>query len=112
MNNKNKAMPSIISGNMDIEGTMSSSGVIEIEGITKGKIKGNIVTIRDTGCAEGEIEVDTINICGKFRGDIKAKNVNVSKDANITGVIEYDSLSVEDGASIEGQFKKINQSSS
>ncbi len=46
-----------------------------------------------------------------FSGDIKANNINIFKNAEINGNIEYDSLSVEDGASIDGQFKKISEKS-
>ena len=60
---------------------------------------------------EGNINCESINIHGSFSGDIKANNINIFKNAEINGNIEYDSLSVEDGASIDGQFKKISEKS-
>lgn len=106
----NKAeTPSIIAKTTNINGEINSSGVIEIEGKTKGIIVGNIVVIRECGSVEGKIEAEQLNIYGTFNGDIKSQNINVYKKAKIVGNIEYKSLSVEDGASIDGQFKMINK---
>jgi len=109
-NNKSDT-PSILSKNFKIEGEIESRGILEIEGETKGSIKGSNITIRQDGKVEGNINCDSINIHGFFNGDIRANNINIFKNATINGNIEYDSLSVEDGASIDGQFKKISEKS-
>jgi cytoskeletal protein CcmA (bactofilin family) len=107
-----KSIPSIISKDTKIEGQVTSSGVIEIEGHIKGQINSNSIVIREEGLVEGEIFADSINIRGNFDGTIKARNINVFNKAKITGTIEYQSLSVEDGASIDGQFKQISSKKS
>ncbi|MDA9231186.1 polymer-forming cytoskeletal protein [Rickettsiales bacterium] len=109
-NNKSEN-PSILSKNFKIQGEIESEGILEIEGQAKGSIKGSSITIRQTGIVEGNINCESINIHGSFSGDIKANNINIFKNAEINGNIEYDSLSVEDGASIDGQFKKISEKS-
>lgn len=106
-----KSTPSIISRDLVIEGQLTSSGIIEIEGVVKGTISGNSVILREDGFVEGLIYAEFLNIRGRFEGTIKAKNINVSGKARIVGDIEYDSLAVEDGASIDGQFKKIQSNS-
>ena len=50
---------------------------------------------------------ESLTIRGKVHGTIRSKNVNISSKARITGYIEYGSLSVEDGAFIDGQFKQL-----
>ena len=107
MNASLKSMPSILSKDSTVEGKIKNSGVLEIEGKVKGTITGSYVVIRDSGFVDGQINVESVSIHGKFNGDIKAKNVSIFKKAKIIGNIEYQSLSVEDGACIEGQFKQI-----
>ncbi|MFT6077264.1 MAG: cytoskeletal protein CcmA (bactofilin family) [Lentimonas sp.] len=109
MTNSLKSMPSIIAKDTNIDGDIKSSGVIEIEGKITGKINSNSVIIREDGIVEGEIIADSVNIRGKLIGNIKSKLVNVFSKAKINGTIEYQSLSVEDGACIEGQFKQISE---
>ena len=102
-----KSTPTILAKDLKIEGDISSSGLIEIEGFVKGNIKGNSVIIREGGNMEGELVAESLSVKGKFSGKIRAKNINISSKANINGVVEYCSLSVEDGACIDGQFKQV-----
>lgn len=105
--NKNET-PSILSRGFQIDGDIKSSVTLEIEGKTKGKIKGTLVIIREFGVVEGSIEADSLSIYGCFSGDIKADIINVFKKAKVIGNIKYNTICVEDGASIDGQFKKID----
>jgi cytoskeletal protein CcmA (bactofilin family) len=102
-----KSTPTIISKDSKIEGNIYCNGIIEIEGIVNGIIKGNSIIIREDGFIEGEIIAESLNIRGKFDGSIKARSISISSKAKVTGDINYGSLCVEDGASIDGQFKKI-----
>lgn len=105
-------MPTILARDLKIEGSIVSSGLIEIEGNVKGNIKGNSVILREGGVFEGQIMAESLSIRGKFNGAIYAKNLDISSKAIITGDIEYESLSVEDGACIDGQFKHVESKKS
>ncbi len=102
-----KTTPTILARDLKIEGEITSAGLIEIEGKVKGAIKGNSVILREGGFVEGSIIAESLSIRGKFDGTINAKHVEISSSANVLGTIEYGSLCVEDGASIDGQFKKL-----
>jgi len=101
-----KSTTTIIARDLIVEGQVNSAGLIEIEGTIRGTINGNSVVLREEGVIEGLVYAEFLNIRGRFEGSIKAKNISVSSKAKIIGDIEYDSLAVEDGASIDGQFKK------
>ena len=104
-----KSIPSIISKNMTIEGTLKGSGIIEIEGKVIGNIDSTSVVIREGGTCDGEINAESINIRGNFNGNIKAKSINIFSKAKINGTIESQSLSVEDGASVDAQFSQLSE---
>lgn len=106
-----KSTPTIIARDLKIEGTLNSSGLIEIEGNIKGNINGNSVVLREDGIIEGEVIAESLNIRGKFNGTVRAKNISITSKAKVTGLIEYGSLSVEDGAYIDGQFKQLTKTS-
>ncbi len=44
---------------------------------------------------------------GKTFGLIKAKNVKLSKTARVSGVIMYEKLTIEDGALLDAQCKRF-----
>ena len=103
-----KSTPTIIARDLTIEGEIVSAGLIEIEGRIKGTIRGNSVILRENGFVEGNIIAESLSVRGTFDGQIRAKNIDISSKAKVTGEIIYGSLSVEDGACIDGSFKKIS----
>ncbi len=107
-----KATPTILSNDIKVEGDVVSKGLIEIEGHVKGSIRAKSIIIRENGSVEGELSSESLNIRGKFQGNINSKTISISNKANVTGNIEYLTLSVEDGACIDGQFKRTEEKES
>ena len=95
-----------VNSTLKIQGEIFSAGIIEIEGNINGTINGNSVILRENGAIYGTVFAENFSIRGKFEGTIKAKNISIASKAKVTGDIEYDILSVEDGAYIDGHFKK------
>ena len=104
-----RTTPTIIARDLKIEGIINGSGIVEIEGNVNGKINGNSVIIREEGIIEGEIVAESLHIKGTFNGTIRAKNISLYSRSRVSGNIEYVVLSVEDGACVDGQFKKISE---
>ncbi len=106
-----KNATSIISKGFFVKGEIVCNDFLEVEGKIEGVIQANEITIRECGSVKGELTANVVNIKGSFDGDIKSKRVNISGKASIKGKLEYISLCVEDGASIEGDLKRINENS-
>ena len=106
-----KSNPTIISSDLSIEGEVKSQGLIEIEGSIKGTVKGRIIIIREKGSVVGDVTCDQLQLKGSLEGELSAKSISISSNGKLTGNIEYETLSVEDGALIDGQFKKITDKS-
>lgn len=102
-----KSTPTIISKDLKIQGELFSGGIIEIQGAINGTINGNSVILREDGVITGTVFAENLNIRGRFEGNIKAKYISISGKARVRGEVEYETLSVEDGANIDGYFKKI-----
>lgn len=102
--------PSIIAADLSILGNMmSEGGVVEIQGRVEGNVTGKSVTVRDTGYIKGDIVADMISIGGRACGLIKAKLVKLSSTAKVAGVIMYEKLSIEDGALVDAQCKRVEE---
>jgi len=100
---------SVIASGLSINGILNCEEILDIEGKVEGDIIGNVVTIRELGEVQGNIITKVLNLKGKFNGKIKSERINIAKQADIQGTLEYISLCVEDGAKIEGDLKKINE---
>lgn len=100
---------SIISKGLILKGNLVSDGLLEVEGQIDGNVKGNEITIRETGSITGKLVANVVNIKGNFEGIIKSQKINISGKAIIKGTLEYVALCVEDGASIIGDLKRLDE---
>ena len=106
-----KGAPSILSADMHILGNLVSEGAIDIDGSIEGNVKGNQVTVRAQGKITGDITAEVVHVYGQVRGLIRAHAVHLYASSHVEGVIMYHSLTVEDGAFVDGKFKRIQEKS-
>ena len=104
---------SLISETVSIEGTINSSGAIDVAGLVKGPVYSKEIIVRETGSITGSIEADHVEIYGHMDGKITGENVIIGSSGTIKGDIEFaNNLKTENGADIDGYIKKTNTSKS
>ena len=101
---------SLISETVSIEGTINSSGAIDIAGLIKGPVYSKEIIIRETGSITGSVEGDHIEIHGHLDGKISGQDVVIGSTGTVKGDIEFaNNLKTENGADIDGYIKKTNK---
>jgi cytoskeletal protein CcmA (bactofilin family) len=97
----------VISKGVKIEGKLSCSGSIRLDGEVKGDISSqSAVIIGENGKVNGQINAENITIGGKVTGTVRAKEKLVlDAKANLQGDIFSKILSVESGAVFNGNCK-------
>ena len=104
---------SLISETMSVEGTINSSGAIDVAGLIKGPVFSKEIIIRDTGSITGSIEADIVEIHGHLDGKVSGQDVVIGATGTVKGDIEFgNNLKTENGADIDGYIKKTNNSKS
>jgi cytoskeletal protein CcmA (bactofilin family) len=103
------SVPSIISQDMNILGNIVSEGSIDIDGKIEGNIRCDRATIRENGRVNGDIVANHIAVHGEVHGLIKAKSVNLYSTCHVEGIIMHESISIEDGAFVDGKFKRTDK---
>ena len=104
---------SLISETVSIDGTVNSSGAIDVAGLIKGPVFSKELIIRDTGSITGTIESDNVEIHGHLDGKVSAENIVIGASGTVKGDIEFaNNLRTENGADIDGYIKKTNSSKS
>ena len=66
---------SLISETVSIEGTINSSGAIDVAGLIKGPVYSKELIVRDTGSITGTIEADIVEIHGHLDGKVSAQDI-------------------------------------
>ena len=102
---------SLISETVSIEGTINSSGAIDVAGLIKGPVFSKEIIIRETGSITGTIEGDHVEIHGHLDGKVSGQDIVIGSTGTVKGDIEFgNNLKTENGADIDGYIKKTNKS--
>jgi cytoskeletal protein CcmA (bactofilin family) len=102
-----KAVPSIVSADLSIEGNLNSAGEIQVDGVVNGDIRCKALIVGVKGSVVGEVVAQTVRLHGAVKGMIRAKSVFLASTARMSGDVEHESLAIEPGAYMEGHCKRI-----
>lgn len=100
-----RVVPSIISADMRITGSILSQGEMTIDGKIEGDVKADSLTIGSEGEIIGEIIAQQVIVRGKVKGSIRARKVELEAGAHVQGDIVHARLSIQNDAVFEGQVK-------
>lgn len=102
---ESEAISSIIDKSMTIKGELIFKGKARIDGTINGNIEGEHLILSETGKIVGDINVSSFNCYGTFEGNVKATMLTARKNSFMHGKLEAGNLTVEPGASIQGEIK-------
>lgn len=97
--------PSIISADLMVNGTLTSTGDIQIDGRVEGDVHSSGLVIGDKALIHGEILADDVTVRGKVQGSIRARKVLLCSTSHVEGNILHEAFSVESGAFFEGNCR-------
>lgn len=101
--------PTIIAQELHVLGNIVSEGVVDFAGTIDGNVRCKSFTLRPQGVVNGEISAEAVHLYGKVKGLVRAKHVHLYSSSHIEGVIMHESLSIEDGAYIDGKCKRSDK---
>ena len=109
---ENTATPqSVIAADVEITGTVKSTGSLRIDGKLDGELNCTGDTIvGKTATVKGNLNVNSAVIEGTINGNVNAKDrIEMKSSARMTGDIKSKRLSVEDGVTFIGR-SEVNPS--
>lgn len=106
---KKGIVPSVFSNDINLLGTIVSEGTIDFGGTLDGSIRCQCLTVRADGNVSGEIFAESVFVYGHVKGTIRARDVHLFSTCHIEGTIMHESLSMEDGAYLDGSCKRLDR---
>lgn len=100
---------SVLGADIRIKGDISANEDLHIDGSVEGDIDCGSLVQGDQSVISGSISADSARLAGTVDGAINAKTLVVLKSARITGDVFYDTLTIEQGATVEGKFAQRPQ---
>jgi cytoskeletal protein CcmA (bactofilin family) len=102
---RNSGVPSIISAELIVRGTLVSAGDIQIDGKVDGDVRANSLVIGDKAVLTGDVFAEEAVVRGRVEGSIRARKVQLCATCHVEGNILHEALSVEIGAFFEGNCR-------
>jgi cytoskeletal protein CcmA (bactofilin family) len=99
------AAPSIISADLVVQGTLTSTGDIQVDGRVEGDVRSAGLVIGDKAFIQGEILADDVTVRGRVQGGIRARKVLLCTTSHVEGNILHEAFAVEAGAFFEGNCR-------
>jgi cytoskeletal protein CcmA (bactofilin family) len=95
---------SVIGADVVIKGDLSASADLHVDGTVEGDIGCASLVQGEASRIHGAIEAASARLAGRVNGTITVRELVILKTAVIEGDIHYDTLTVEQGAQLEGRM--------
>ena len=100
---------SVISDEITITGSVTSSGNLIINGNVEGEINCESLVIGPAGIVTGTVKAGQCSLAGKLEGKLSARTVNILSTGDLNGRLSYGKLEIESGANIALKLRKTKQ---
>jgi cytoskeletal protein CcmA (bactofilin family) len=100
----NNSTFSVIGNDVIIRGNVEASADLHIDGTIEGDIACASLVQGETSRVEGAIVAESARLSGTVKGTITVQELVVLRSARIEGDVHYRTLTIEQGANVNGRF--------
>lgn len=100
-----RSAPSIISPDLVVNGTLVSTGDIQIDGRVEGDVRSVGLVIGEKALIHGEVCAEEVTVRGRVQGGIRARKVLLCSTSKVEGNILHETFAVESGAFFDGNCR-------
>jgi cytoskeletal protein CcmA (bactofilin family) len=97
---------SFIGNEVTISGNIGGAGDIHLDGTVEGDLTCNSLILGASGRVRGNITAEKATLAGSVEGTVNARTLIVEKSARISGDLAYESVSIENGAQVDGRVSR------
>lgn len=99
-----KSTFSVIGADVTIRGDVTASTELHVDGSIEGDIQCASLVQGETSTVSGAVTAETARLAGRVVGSITAKDLVILRSARIEGDVQYDALTIEQGAQVDGRL--------
>ena len=92
---------SILLSDVSIEGDLVEKDKIIVDAKVSGDIKADDIEAHSNSSITGNITSKSAALGGKLKGNVNSDQINIKKTADVDGVLNQKTLSIEEGATLK-----------
>ncbi|GHH07687.1 hypothetical protein GCM10008023_02020 [Sphingomonas glacialis] len=102
---------SVISADVVVTGNIAASADLHIDGRVDGDVQcGTLIQGQDSRIA-GAVIAESARLGGAIEGSVAVRQLTIERSARIIGDVHYETISIEIGASVDGNLKHVTAES-
>jgi len=94
----------VLAEDLVIEGDVTSSGPIDLQGKVLGSVRAPAVVVTATGNLDGTVTSLDLSVIGAITGKAAASAVSLAATAMVQADVTHERIAIESGAQIEGRL--------
>jgi len=106
-----RGMFSVLGADVVVTGNIAATADLHIDGRVEGDVSCGALVQGTESKISGNLYAETARIAGTIDGTVSVRQLLVERTARINGDVEYESITIENGASIDGRLKHITPES-
>ncbi len=99
------ASRSVLADDLFIEGDVTSSGQVDVQGRVVGSLRAPDVVVAGSSRVEGSIVAHDLVVLGAVSGTISARNVQFAATATVQADVIHERIAIEAGAELDGRLQ-------
>ncbi len=107
----NNSTFSVIGSDVTIKGDVSATVDLHVDGKVEGDITCASLVQGESSEIQGSVKAETARFSGKIVGSIDARELVILRSAHVEGDVHYDTLTIEQGAAVDGRLSHKGPSS-
>jgi cytoskeletal protein CcmA (bactofilin family) len=95
---------SVFGADIAIKGDVNASADLHIDGKIEGDVNCTSLVQGEASSISGAVRAESARLAGTVKGSIDATELVILRSARIHGDVHYDTLTIEQGAQVDGRF--------
>lgn len=107
--NSKRGMFSVLGPDVIVTGNVTATADLHIDGRVEGDVNCGTLAQGAESQIFGSVTAEAARLAGAIEGAVRVKLLTVERSAKITGDVEYENITIENGGHIDGRLKHMSQ---
>lgn len=104
-----RGMFSVLGPDVIVTGNVTATADLHIDGRVEGDVNCGTLAQGADSQIFGSVTADIARLAGSIEGAVRVKTLTVERSAKITGDVEYENITIENGGNIDGRLKHMSR---
>ncbi|MFZ5748186.1 MAG: bactofilin family protein [Pseudomonadota bacterium] len=101
-------MFSVLGADVVVAGNVTATNDLHIDGRVEGDVNCGSLAQGAESQIFGSVTAESARLAGSIEGTVRVRQLTVERSARITGDVEYENITIENGGHIDGRLKHMS----